>query len=304
MGSNFSDNFRDDFSVEESEATCENLGFEYLDLAIMGSATSASKKKTLTSKLDTAGKTGVLNLSDQELKPSSSVWPRLTHDGLNLKLKNIDISGNILKAIPVELYMMANLKVFHASRCNIQRIADMSGLARLGVIELDQNDLEIDSLKPFPSSVQKVNLAGNHLSAFPPIMRGLNQIVELNLAGNRIETIFGIGTLTGLIVLILDDNLLVEVSTDASQLIKLQKISLKNNRMSKQAISFDGQSIPAAFFTSTAVESMELSGNPSLGKTDILAFEGIESVIERRKRAKDKNFQGGAMTDMSLFGLD
>jgi hypothetical protein len=45
----------------------------------------------------------------------------MTNDGLHLKIKTLDISGNAVKGLPIELYTMVNLKTLHATRCNIQR---------------------------------------------------------------------------------------------------------------------------------------------------------------------------------------
>ena len=199
---------------------------------------------------------------------------------------------------------MPNLKTLHASRCSIQRTADMSNLLKLTTVELDQNDLEIDVLRPMPAGVQKLNLSLNHFSAFPPVLKDLVFLVELNLSGNRIETMVGIGSLSSLVMVNFDDNQIVEISPDAAQLTKLRQISLKKNRIAKRAISFEGQSIPADFFVNTSVEKIDLEGNLQLQKSDVLEFDGIDTFLERRKRNKEKNLQGGAMTDFSLFGLD
>ena len=90
-----------------------------------GSRGGAPKgKKIIESKLAQAEKTGVLNLANQDLKPSSSVWDKLLSHGLTTRLKTLDISGNILKSMPAEIYDMELLKTLHVSRCNIQRIHD------------------------------------------------------------------------------------------------------------------------------------------------------------------------------------
>jgi hypothetical protein len=57
----------------------------------------------------------------QDLKPSSSIWHKMTVDGLHLKIKTLDISGNAVKGLPIEIYTMVNLKTLHTTRCNIQR---------------------------------------------------------------------------------------------------------------------------------------------------------------------------------------
>ena len=55
----------------------------------------------------------------------------------------------------------------------------------------------------------------------------------------------------------------------------------------------------------TSVDTIDLSGNMgTLTKADAMSFEGADVFIQRRKKAKDKSFQGGAMTDFQIFGLD
>lgn len=227
----------------------------------------------------------------------------MTVDGLHLKMKTLDISGNAVKGLPVELYSMINLKTLHATRCNIQRVSDLSALDKLNLLDLDKNDLEIDVLGHLPVSLLRLNLSNNHFSGLPPSIINLLNLTELNLSGNRIESIEGIGALSSLIIIILDNNQLMEIPMDASNLTKLRQISLKNNRFKKKSIA-GLQSIPALFFTLTNVDNIDLSGNSELLKADLMGFDGVETFIERRKKTKDKSLQGGAITSLDLFGLD
>ncbi len=82
----------------------------------MGNSESSSSKskRVLQSRFDLAAKTGVLNLSDQDIKPNSLVLQKigmltphfpqsllitilLGQNGLNIKIKTFDISGNSFK---------------------------------------------------------------------------------------------------------------------------------------------------------------------------------------------------------------
>ena len=222
-----------------------------------------------------------------------------------MSLKTIDISGNAVKALPVEFYAMVHLKILHASRCSIQRVSDLSTLDRLIQLDLDKNDLEVDVLGPLPASLSRLNLANNHFSGLPPTLNNLVNLAELNLSGNRIESVFGIGALVALQVLILDNNQIAEIPEDASNLVRLKQMSLKNNRLGKVSISNpEKQSIPASFFTQTQVDCITLTGNNDLKKSDVLGFNGVDIFIERRRKSKEKSLHGGAMTDFDLFGLD
>ena len=210
-----------------------------------------------------------------------------------------------MKALPVEFYTMVNLKILHASRCSIQRVSDLTALDRLLQLDLDKNDLEVDVLGPLPLSLLRINFSNNHFSGLPPALHTLINLTELNVNGNRIESMTGIGLLVSLVNLSLDNNYIAEIPAEASNLTRLKQISLKNNRITKKSLQLpDQQSIPSSFFTNTSVDSITLTGNLDLKKADVLAFVGIESFMERRKKSKEKSLHGGAMTDLDVFGLN
>ena len=60
-------------------------------------------RKVMASKLETAHKTGVLNLADMDIKASSSVWLKIQEENLHLKIKTLDVSGNQVKSLAVEI---------------------------------------------------------------------------------------------------------------------------------------------------------------------------------------------------------
>ena len=102
--------------------------------------------------------------------------------------------------------------------------------------------------------------------------------------------------------LALDENMIVELSEDMCQLANLRHLSLKGNKIAKDAVTRQGQSIPEGVFAHTALDSIDLSGNRELTKAIVMEFAGVDVFLERRKKTKEKNFQGGAMMDVSLFG--
>lgn len=229
----------------------------------------------------------------------------MTINGLHLKLKTVDISGNAVKILPVEIYTMINLKILHASRCNIQRLSDLTPLDKLIQLDLDNNDLDVDVINSLPLSLLRVDLSKNHFIGLPLSVLTLINLTELNLSCNRIKSLIGIGTLVSLITLLLDDNQITEIPEEACNLVKLKNISLKNNNILKKSLTNnEKQSIPLSFFQLTKIENMDLKGNMNINKSMISGFEGIEFFIERRKKSKDKSIQGGAMTTLDLFGLD
>lgn len=70
------------------------------------SGLGGSKSKVLAQKVETSKKTGVLNLSNLQLRPTSSIWHNIDYSVLKL----LDISGNKLGELPSEVYNMPNLK--------------------------------------------------------------------------------------------------------------------------------------------------------------------------------------------------
>jgi Leucine-rich repeat (LRR) protein len=139
----------------------------------------------------------------------------------------------------------------------------------------------------------------------PSALFNLINLTALNLTGNRIDSMVGIGSLVSLVNLILDNNRISEIPDEVSELIKLRQISLKNNAIQKKSkINPDRQSFPSDFFKLTSIDTIQLDGNHEIRKSDILDFNGIEFFIERRKKSKEKSLQGGAMTDFDIFGLE
>jgi len=270
-----------------------------------------------------------------DLKSRSHVWRYLSPEppGIALKIKSLDLSENSLKTMPREVFSMTNLKSLYLSKCNMQRTFPINNLEKLLHLKLDHNDLEIDlsdgdgldRLAALPLSLLQLDLSFNHYIKLPGALFTLINLVELNLQGNRIISIEGIGHLTNLEDLLLDENCLTEVPDEVALLVKLRSISLKSNRIGKycplspqeeqrqasaEALSEKQlyelqhrQSISAGLFTHTSVVSINLMGN-IVKKEEVLSFEGVDVFLQRRKLSKDKSFAGGALTDHSIFGLD
>jgi hypothetical protein len=89
------------------------------------------------------------------------------------------------------------------------------------------------------------------------------------------------------------------------QLSKLKAFSLKNNFIQVKSTNFstsNPQPIPASVFENTLLIDLNLHGN-KLTSTQLNEFEGFDAFLERRKKVKNKNLYGGALTDMSICGL-
>jgi Leucine-rich repeat (LRR) protein len=276
-------------------------------------------RRVQTAKLKAAASTGVLNLSDQDLKLGSLLWPKLLDPRLSLVLKGLDISGNEMKSLPNEVYGLQSLKKLSASRCSLQSTQSMAGLAFLQKLMLDHNDLEESSLGPLSPTLTHLYLSFNHLRRPPPSLRSLSLLVVLDLSGNRLAALDDddddnnnnnnnnsnnlFDSLTALVELNLDDNRLEEVPQSLSRVATLRRLSLNRNLLQRLSPTTRQQCIPRQVFEATQLEKLELAGNTLLTK-EVLAFEGVDRLLQRRQHTKDKAVQGGALFDSTLFGLD
>lgn len=243
-----------------------------------------------------AEKVGVLNISAQGLKHKSSVWKRLSD-----KLKSLDISRNALCTLPVEVTHLPKLKTLIISKCNLSSLPDTTPLISLTSLNASANVLHNDGLEQLPTSLVKMDFSFNMLVSFPMEFINLPLLTELNLSNNAIVVLDGIGQLISLVWLVLDGNEISFIPHEIGNLAKLKRISLKDNSIAKKID--DQQSISAELFTHTCAEEISLAGN-MLKQDDVLAYDGVEEFVNRRKKNKDKLLQGGGLLDLSLFGLD
>lgn len=232
------------------------------------------------------------------------VWGQLTDPVRVQKVRNLDISGNPqLKTVPLEVHGLVNMKSLNVGRCSIQRIHNLEMLSRLTMLRLDRNDLEETTVGALPPSITLLSIRENHFRSIPPSIFLLERLVFLDLSGNRLDQIDGVESLRMLQEFLLDDNNLRELPGAIGELANLQFLSVKNNQLTAQAVSRDGQSIPATVFENSSLERLDLAGNP-LRQKEIMSFEGVSVFLARRKASKDKLIQGGGMLDNSLFGLN
>lgn len=272
----------------------------------MGNKTSSDGtlqgKKVLESKLQMAKKTSVLNVSEQGLTLKSKFWLNFENPDYE-ELKSLDLSRNELGMLPNQINHLLKLKVLILTHCQLIEILDLSHFIQLTDLQAAHNLLENGKIQRLPISLLRCDLSFNRYFIFPSELMGLSNLKELNLSNNDLELLEGIGVLVTLTHLYLDHNRLREIPIEIENLSQLKFLSLKFNLLSKNAVTREGPSLPSGLFTSTSLNRLELEGNTSIKKSEVLAFDGIDDFLERRKKVKDKHVQGGALGDLSLFGI-
>lgn len=177
-------------------------------------------------------------------------------------------------------------------------------LTKLQMLRLDQNELDTDNFtSSLPQSLQQLHLRNNHFTLVTANIIVLKGLTHLDLSNNQLVDAGGVECLVSLQVLLLDNNQLRDLPLGIEKLTHIQHISLQNNRLQRMTRSGDEQSIPKDLLASTPLERLDLKGN-HLQQADVMSFEGVDAFLERRKGIKNKAIQGGAMIDLSLFGLD
>ena len=202
------------------------------------------------------------------------------------KLTLLDISKNQLSAIPLEVYLLVNLKRLFIEDCQIQSTKNaLQNLVKLKSLSLANNNLEETSLKRLPvQNLEGLNISGNHFKALPSSIFSLQRLVVLFLNNNRLETLQGIGALVSLTELNVDDNMLTELPDEICLLVNIRLITMANNRIGKTAKSHSGQSIPADFLRNSDVGQLKLTGN-TITKTELMGFDGMDEFFRKRKNS-------------------
>lgn len=258
----------------------------------------------LNNKLNMSIKTSILNISNNSLIYKSKFWLNFNNIEIQNKIKSLDISLNNIERIPIEILNLIKLKILIINSCKLIELIDLNILIQLNELQCNHNMLENGKIFGLPQSLIRCDLSYNHFFMFPIELTNLINLKELNLSNNSIELLEGIGSLTSLNLLYLDNNRLRELPEEIQNLSQLKLLSVKFNLFTKRAVTREGQSFPVGLFLSTQLNHLELEGNQSITKAEVLDFEGIDAFLERRKKIKDKHIQGGALSDFSLFGIE
>jgi Leucine-rich repeat (LRR) protein len=278
----------------------------------------SSLGKEISTKVRLASKTKVLSIADSSLR-SEIVRESKSQGGNTIliagpywdeialcdpSLKNLDISGNDLRAgVPSCVLKFTNLKSLQISRCQLRMAPDFSAMVNLAALKLDHNQLTETSFPVLPTSLTSLDISFNNLSAISSSILFLIHLKVLNVANNQLVTLEGMENLLALEELNCDRNSIFELPEGLACSRSLRSVSVRFNQLASPE-PLGKQCIPQAILEGTALQSLQLEGNSLLSNNIVMNFKGMDAFIARRQKIKDKSFSGGALTNMSLFGLD
>ncbi|OWY93173.1 putative LRR protein [Phytophthora megakarya] len=259
-------------------------------------------------KLKSAKATGVLALPNSKLKKlPDELWQLST-------LRSLDLSGNKLSELPPQLSSLATLKTLKVSSNVLAALPDLSPLQALTTLVLDGNVLE-DLPLALPPNLIKLSLKGNKLRAVPrsilslvhlqelDLILSLVHLQELDLSDNALDLLpANLGEMQELQDLNVDDNQLAELPAALARCAKLKLLSARRNSLVGKSAGAKTQPIAAQLLQDSAVQVMNLDGNP-MTKEDLQAMDGFDAFLTRRTKLKNKEIHGGLNSDLSLCGL-
>lgn len=262
---------------------------------------SKNNLKSLSPKLATLTSLKSLNCDENQLIAGSlSPIEALT------KLQNLSLGGNRLgKPVVAE----PGKKVLPTT---IQHIPGGNRLGKpAGAKPGKAKANPAATLPTLPPSLKQLKLDANFFSSIPPQICSptLTKLEKLDLSNNQLAAIPSelCTSLVALNELNLDNNSIVALPEAIGSLPKLKSLSLKNNQIrvsgSTTFSTTNPQPLPASLFTNTPLIDLNLHGNP-MTSTQLNEFEGYADFLKRRQKVKTTALYGGAMTNLSVTGLE
>ncbi len=281
-------------------------------------------KSVVSQKLASASKTKILSLTEHGIK--TLPFQVLQVEGL----KTLDLSHNQLTNGDENLCKLLSscltLKTLKLGHNNVHEggLPSLEGLRNLQTLTLSNNRLGVAKAKPsksskmqalstfaafpaLPPSLKTLSISNNGLYAVPsPVTSpSLVSLKSLDMSGNQLSGLLpqALKVLASLTELNLDNNRLSGLDCGLV-LPTLKSLSLQNNNLTydEHAPSI-AQSLPSHLFTESPLQDLTLTGNPLL-KRELMEFEGFDAFLSRRQKLKKKDLDGGALTSLSLCGLD
>ncbi|WP_373938558.1 leucine-rich repeat-containing serine/threonine-protein kinase [Vibrio kanaloae] len=174
-------------------------------------------------------------------------------------LEILDLSGNQLSDLPVELSQLTNLRIIFASNNLFTHLPDVLGtLPKLEMVGFKTNQIKTVSEQSLPTQLRWLILTDNEIEALPISLGERPRLQKLALAGNKIRVLpDSMENLSNLELVRLSANQLTEFPEFLIKLPKLAWLAFAGNPFCKHPSSLD--SVPA-------VSSQSYSLNQVLGQ--------------------------------------
>lgn len=181
----------------------------------------------------------------------------------NDRLDTVNLSNNNISAIEKRKY--ENLRELSVDNNKLTNLDFLETAVHLKRLSADNNQLEsVDILKNC-ILLTHVSLSGNKLEDVSALSKSKDNIIELNLAQNKITDISGLMPMPALVRLCVDDNALEELYLTGSE--KVEYLSARNNKID----SFSGY--PAG------ISYMDLADNQLSGEMDLSGYPKLRYVF-------------------------
>lgn len=240
-----------------------------------------------------------------------------------LNLRTLDLSKNKLNVLSARLSTLTNLKSLNVENNCLHILQPITKLKNLQTLSAGKNNLGIakkdlkntheqqQPLPSLPTSLKQIQLSANKFDSIPKqiMSNSLTKLIKLDLSYNNIASVPPlISTLSSLTELNLSHNLIPSLCPEISQLTNLKSLSLEYNAIQVSSMTMkwtdqNPQPLPKGLFDQTELIDLNLKGN-KLSNTQLNEFDGFETFLERRQKLKSKNIYGGALTDLSVCGLE
>jgi len=238
----------------------------------MGNQAGSLKKH-----IETAEKTGALSFTDQKLEKFPPDLVKVVDN-----LRNLDLSGNKIRALPENIGAFKMLKTLTMSKNHLEGIPrDLGKLVKLENLNFAFN--LITSIPPTLQTLKnlkEIHLSHNKLTSFPSALLGLKHLNLVDLSANSITALpQGIDKLEAT-ELILNQNQISSVHDDIAGCPRLRTLRLEENCLSLQAI-------PTTILKDSIVSLLCLDGN-LFDMKGVDSLEGWSQYMERYTAVKRK----------------
>lgn len=238
----------------------------------MGNASS------LKNHVETSRKTGVLNLSDNNLKQ----YPD-TIDVLHPFLRTLDLSKNKFKTLPKSIGQFKELKILNVSNNSLENLPqEINCLTKIETLQVNCNLLK--SLPPLNNLIflKRASLEDNQLNVFPEFLCELKHLEALNLSKNNITQVPELIKQSRLVELNLNQNQIRKLPTGLAECPRLKTLRVEEN-----CLELNG--IPKELLTLSKVTLLCAEGNLFDMKA-LLALEEYNIYMNRFTEVKKKMF--------------